>query len=122
MQNRTVGSTRLAFDNVLQGEPAIAMDKADLAEILGNLIENAARHARSRVRIGVLQNGQVFIEDDGPGIPQHLRAAVLEHGERLDRKGEGAGLGLAIVQEILEAYGRRLTLETSALGGLIGTF
>ena len=49
-------------------------------------------------------------------------AQLEERGERLDRKGGGAGLGLAIVQETLEAYGRPLTLETSALGGLIATF
>ena len=122
IQRRTIGSTRLVFENVLEGEPAIAMDKDDLAEVLGNLIENAARHARSRVRIGACQDGQVFIEDDGPGVPQLLRTAVLERGERLDRQAEGAGLGLAIVQEVLEAYDRRLTLETSALGGLIATF
>ena len=98
------------------------MDKADLADVLGNLIENAARHARSRVRVGMVNDGRCFIEDDGPGIAEDLRAAVLERGERLDRKGEGAGLGLAIVQEVLEAYGRSLTLETSDLGGLIATF
>ena len=69
-----------------------------------------------------VNDGRCFIEDDGPGIAEDLRAAVLERGDRLDRKGEGAGLGLAIVQEVLEAYGRSLTLETSDLGGLIATF
>jgi signal transduction histidine kinase len=122
MQRRTAEGSRLAFENALEGDPVIAMEKADLAEVLGNLIENAARHARSRVRVGVHSDGRCFIEDDGPGIPEDLRATVLELGNRLDRQGEGAGLGLAIVQEVLEAYGRSLTLETSDLGGLIATF
>ena len=122
MQSRAE-SRQLVFENVLEGEPILPMDKADLAEVLGNLIENAARHARSRIRIGARQDGRVFIEDDGPGIPKSLRATVMEHGERLDSKGEdGAGLGLAIVQEVLEAYDRRLILETSDLGGIMATF
>lgn len=122
MQSRTAEGKRLTFENVLEGEPVVLMDKADLAEVLGNLIENAARHARLRVRVGALQDGRVFIEDDGPGIPEASRAIVLERGERLDRKGVGAGLGLAIAQEVVEAYERRLTLGTSPLGGLIAIF
>ena len=122
MQQRTVEGRELTFETVLDSEPCVAMDKADLAEVLGNLIENAARHAQTRVRIGTLADGRVFVEDDGPGIPQALRAAVLERGKRLDERAHGAGLGLAIVQEVLEAYGRKLVLETSDLGGLVAIF
>ena len=122
MQGRTAEGSRLAFENLLKGDPVIDMDKADLAEVLGNLLENAARHARSRVRVGMLDDGRCFIEDDGPGIPEDLRAAALERGERLDRQREGTGLGLAIVQDVLEAYGRKLVLETSNAGGLVAVF
>jgi signal transduction histidine kinase len=64
----------------------------------------------------------VSIADDGPGIDEALRGAVLERGKRLDEKSGGAGLGLAIVQEVLDAYGRRLHLTASALGGLKASF
>ena len=98
------------------------MDKADIAEVLGNLLENASRYARSTVRLSVSQQGQVVIEDDGPGIPQEMRSWVMTRGGRLDQRPDGAGLGLAIVQDVLAAYDRTLVLETSELGGLRATF
>ena len=60
----------------------------------------------------------IGVEDDGAGIAPEQRAAVLARGGRLDQRGEGAGPGLAIVQDVLEAYGWTLLLETSELGGL----
>ena len=122
IQKRTAAGQRLTFEiNIAEGSE-VAMDKADLAEVLGNLLENAARHARSHVRIGAEGDGRVAIEDDGPGIPESLRVRVLERGGRLDEKPGSAGLGLAIVQEVLDAYDRRLTLGTSPMGGLSVTF
>jgi signal transduction histidine kinase len=118
IQRRSVGARSLAFETVLSGEPSVNIDKTDLAEVLGNLIENAARHARSRVRIGSRDDGLIYVEDDGQGVAEGDRAKALERGKRLDEKSDGAGLGLAIVQDVLDAYGRKLTLETSALGGL----
>lgn len=122
IQQRTGEGRKLRFETQLTSDPAVAMDKADLAEVLGNLIENAARHAKSLVRISIDGDGRVAIEDDGPGIDEALRGAVLERGKRLDEKSGGAGLGLAIVQEVLDAYGRRLHLAASALGGLKASF
>ncbi|MHC2737293.1 signal transduction histidine kinase [Bradyrhizobium liaoningense] len=96
------------------------LDRTDLAEVLGNLLENAARHATSKVRIGAdaCANPAISVEDDGPGIASAERARVLERGVRLDERGEGAGLGLAIVQDVLSAYGWQLVLTDSELGGL----
>ena len=122
IQRRSVGARSLAFETVLSGEPSVTIDKTDLAEVLGNLIENAARHARSRVRIGYRDDGLIYVEDDGPGVAEADRCKALERGKRLDEKGDGTGLGLAIVQEVLDAYGRKLTLETSELGGLRAIF
>ncbi|MEQ1714491.1 MAG: HAMP domain-containing sensor histidine kinase [Hyphomicrobium sp.] len=122
IQKRTSDGARVTFDNVCAVSSVVAMDKADLAEVLGNLIENAARHARSIVRVAALPDGRIAIDDDGPGIPPELRTQVIQRGERLDRRGEGVGLGLAIVSEVLEAYGRSLTLEASDLGGLRAVF
>ena len=95
------------------------LDRTDLAEVLGNLLENAARHAKREVRIGAdAAKPEITIEDDGPGIAPAQRSRVLERGARLDERGEGAGLGLAIVQDVLSAYGWQLALADSELGGL----
>ena len=101
------------------------IDRTDLAEVLGNLIENAARHAASRVRI-VARSGaagpEVMIEDDGKGIAPAELASALQRGVRLDERGEGAGLGLTIVQDVLDAYNWRLKLDKSELGGTQGNY
>lgn len=118
IQRRTSAGPRIDFVVEVDGEPTVAMDKADLAEVLGNLLENAGRHARSLVKVSIANDGRVAVDDDGPGVPQDARDVVIRRGKRLDEQSEGTGLGLAIVQDILEAYDRRLALETSALGGL----
>jgi signal transduction histidine kinase len=60
----------------------------------------------------------ILVEDDGPGIPEAARLAVLKRGVRLDQATAGSGLGLAIAGDVLEACGGTLALEESALGGL----
>jgi signal transduction histidine kinase len=60
----------------------------------------------------------VTIEDDGAGIAADARSRVLDTGTRLDMREGGIGLGLAIVQDVLDAYGWRLDLAKSDLGGL----
>lgn len=116
---RTPAAQRLEFKTCLAGEPSVPLDRTDLAEVLGNLLENAARHAKSQVRIGAnAANPTITVEDDGPGIAPAERARVLQRGARLDERGEGAGLGLAIVQDVLSAYGWQLSLAESELGGL----
>jgi signal transduction histidine kinase len=89
----------------------IPLDRTDLAEALGNLLENAARHAMTLVRVAAIADPlSVIVEDDGEGIPEAQIARVLERGGRLDEQGSGTGLGLAIVQDVLEAYGWRLQI------------
>jgi signal transduction histidine kinase len=121
---RTAAGERLKFDVVIDENIAVPIDRADAAEIVGNLLENAARHARSRVRVSVRQSADetaIDVEDDGPGIPPDQRPLALARGGRLDERGAGAGLGLAIVQDVLEAYGWELALDRSELGGLRAT-
>jgi signal transduction histidine kinase len=60
----------------------------------------------------------IDVEDDGPGIESEFRSAALARGGRLDERGNRTGLGLAIVQDVLDAYGWTLHLDSSALGGL----
>jgi signal transduction histidine kinase len=97
-------------------------ERQDLQEVLGNLIENACKWARRRVRISAGPTGMgqmvVVVEDDGPGLPAEQREAALERGARLDETTPGSGLGLSIVVELTRAYGGRITLADSDMGGL----
>lgn len=89
------------------------IDPDDLAELAGNLLENAARHAAGRVTVTVRREGEeiaLSVCDDGPGIPEERLAEALSRGGRLDSAGPGAGLGLAIVHDIAEAYGATVTI------------
>jgi signal transduction histidine kinase len=119
---RTPFGARIVFEPHIAADLVMPFDRADLAEVLGNVLENAARHAKSRVSIaasGGPSRLTITIEDDGPGIAEAARSRVVERGVRLDERDEGAGLGLAIVQDVLDAYGWRFELAASGrLGGL----
>ncbi len=102
-----------------------AGEKEDLEEICGNLLENALKWSRGKVRIGAslpeTADGPVFelaIEDDGPGIPEDKAREALKRGRRLDETKPGTGLGLAIVADLVKEYGGDLWLRKSQLGGL----
>jgi len=118
---RTPSGMRVVFESQITDDVLVPLDRTDLAEVLGNLLENAARHAAHRVRIGAGSGPSIVIEDDGAGIVPAQWPRVLERGGRLDERGDGAGLGLAIVQDVLNAYGWRLDLGISELGGLKAT-
>lgn len=119
---RAPSGTRVLFEQRIMDKLFLPIDRTDLAEVLGNILENAARHAKSRVRITARAASMIVIEDDGPGVSEEARTRVLERGIRLDQRKDGAGLGLAIVQDVLEAYGWRFVLGTSHdLGGLQAT-
>jgi signal transduction histidine kinase len=120
--SRTPEGAQVRFENLVADDLCVPLDRTDLAEVLGNLIENAARHAAGCVRITTDDNRpSLVVEDDGEGIePTHL-SRVLERGARLDERGGAAGLGLAIVQDVLDAYEWGLELSKSELGGLKAT-
>lgn len=122
---RAPAGARVSFEQHVPDDLSIPMDRTDLAEVLGNVLDNAAQHAIARVRI-TARNGPtgaaIVIEDDGKGIAPEAQASVVERGVRLDERADGAGLGLAIVQDVLEVYGWRLALgKSEALGGLQAT-
>ena len=97
------------------------MDMADLAEALGNILDNARKWARSRVRIGaeVFEDSvAIRIEDDGPGIALQACQLIVERGVHAGDSESETGLGLAIARETVEAYGGVLRLEESRMGGL----
>ncbi|VAW15953.1 Sensor protein PhoQ [hydrothermal vent metagenome] len=128
---RTPGGEHIDFELRLEAGLTARIEHDDLNEILGNLLENAVRHARGKVRLVAARAGAgvgLDIEDDGPGIASaHLKAAT-DRGKRLDSssvgagQGSGAGLGLAIVCDVLDHYGQNLTLNRSDLGGLKASF
>ncbi len=101
----------------------IALDREDLLEILGTLLDNACKWAAQQVRCSLgpaddEKGLRLIVEDDGPGCDDAELARIARRGERLDEQVDGHGLGLAIAREIAESYGGTLQLGRSAdLGG-----
>ena len=102
----------------------VRVERQDLDEMLGNLVENAAKYGGGRVFVTVEPKPatvDIVVEDDGPGIPEERRGELFARGARLDTTGKpGTGLGLAIVRDVAEIYGGSIKLEESEdLGGLL---
>lgn len=100
---------------------SVMMDAQDLDEVAGNLVDNAARHARSRVTIAAVAEGRhirLNVVDDGPGIAEADRIRATQAGTRLDERGDGHGFGLAIARELAELHGGTLMLDEAPGGGL----
>jgi signal transduction histidine kinase len=101
----------------------VRVERQDLDEMVGNLVENAAKYGNGRVFITVERHPEtvdVVVEDDGNGIPEKEREALFARGARLDTGKPGTGLGLAIVRDVAGIYGGRVSLQESEdLGGLL---
>ena len=101
----------------------VIIDKNDLTEMLGNILENAVKWAASQVAITVAMPGaaragvSLRITDDGPGFPDNAGVYLGERGVRFDESASGSGLGLAIVRDIAESYGIDLAFANGSLGG-----
>jgi two-component system sensor histidine kinase TctE len=96
-------------------------DRFLLRDLADNLIDNAIRYTPRGGRVTVAcaadtAGGVLTVEDNGPGIPPALRAAVFSRFVRLDKHSAGTGLGLAIVRDIAAAHGAQVTIETAAGG------
>ena len=104
-------------------DAVVRVERQDLDELLGNLIENAAKYGNGRVFVtvgGDEECVEIEVEDDGAGIPEAQRSAIFDRGARLDTEKPGTGLGLAIVRDVAEIYGGSIKLEESEdLGGLL---
>ena len=111
----------VTIDLQLSPGHAARVEREDLDEMLGNILDNACKWATSRVSVSSrLDNDRVeiLVEDDGPGIADALREEVLRRGVRADEASPGTGLGLAIVRDLAELYGGTIALQRAHLGGL----
>lgn len=104
-------------------------EKEDFDELMGNLMDNAAKWAASKVSVTVVRKEKglrrpmmdITISDDGVGVPADKRDSLFDRGKRLDEQVPGTGLGLAIVRDIADMYGGNVKLGAAALGGLSAT-
>lgn len=121
---------RTRFDLDGSKDAVVAVERQDLDEMLGNLIENAAKYGGGSVFVTVCAKSiegreqpgwcEVWVEDDGMGIPEEERTRIFDRGARLDTGKPGTGLGLAIVRDVAEIYGGTVELgESEDLGGLL---
>ncbi|MEM6711458.1 MAG: sensor histidine kinase [Pseudomonadota bacterium] len=118
----------LRFEITVNEQFYVRTERGDLEEMLGNLLENACRYARSTVRLSATNDApiagqmspvlRIDVDDDGTGLSDAQIQTVLQRGRRLDESEPGSGLGLSIVLEMAELYGGALSLNRSDLGGL----
>jgi len=111
----------LAIDVRVPVELSGRVQREDLDEMIGNLLDNGCKWARTCVVVDANRSAnvvEVVIDDDGNGLASEMREAVLQRGVRADEASPGSGLGLAIVRDLAEAYGGSIAVEASPLGGL----
>ncbi len=96
--------------------------EGDIMEILGNMIENAFKYGKSKVKISAKPDNDqltIRIEDDGPGVPVTLRGEILKRGARADTSAPGQGIGLAVATEIISGYDGGIDIHESDIGGAL---
>jgi signal transduction histidine kinase len=114
---KTTENDALLWHSNIPADAQIAMEPGDLTELVGNILDNARKWAKSQIYVSWL-DGVLTIEDDGLGVPDDQLAAIQQRGVRLDEKVSGTGLGLGIVRDLVEVYSFDLKLGRSGLGGL----
>ena len=122
---KVYGRKDLSIELVVEVESQFIGDRGDFVEMLGNLLDNACKWCKSRVRLTTSVDGQTFsrerlklvIEDDGPGISEDDRRRIGHRGVRTDESVPGHGIGLSMVFETIEMYGGSFAVDSSPLGG-----
>lgn len=124
---KVYGERNIEFHGRISADLRFRGEKQDLQEIIGNLLDNAGKWASNRVELSAAAlpesadsraSIELFIDDDGPGLPEGSRQEALARGKRLDETKPGSGLGLAIVADLVAGHGGEIALEESPLGGL----
>jgi signal transduction histidine kinase len=111
----------VTIDVQVRPDHVVRVQREDLDEIVGNLLDNACKWAASRIVISSELSDSfvsLIVDDDGPGLPETMRQVVLQRGVRVDEAAPGTGLGLSIVRELAELYGGSIALDRSSQGGL----
>jgi signal transduction histidine kinase len=119
--HRLYAERGIAIEVRVPPDLSVRVQREDLDEMIGNLLDNACKWGRAHVNIGAQQAGpvvEITVDDDGSGLADDMREAVLQRGVRADEAAPGSGLGLAIVRDIAEVYGGSISLEASPLGGV----
>jgi len=114
----------LAIEAQIPATAFVRVQREDLDEMLGNLLDNACKWARSRIVVSLREEAgavHIVVDDDGAGVPDDRRADVLRRGVRADQTAQGSGFGLAIVRDLADLYGGTISLTTSLLGGTRAT-
>jgi len=106
----------ITFEIEVPPEASVPIEQADLTELLGNLLDNARKWARTTVRLS-LEGRVLRIEDDGLGVAEEELRRLGERGQRLDETKPGSGLGLSIVEDIADLYGFTIVYGRSGMGG-----
>lgn len=118
---RTPAGEGKAFELILADGFSVSMARDDLADVLGNLLENAFRAARSRVVLrgtDTSEGKSITIEDDGESLDPAALERLTSRGAQAANNAGSAGIGLSIVAEIMSFYDGRLEFALSAMGGL----
>jgi two-component system sensor histidine kinase PhoQ len=122
---KVYGNKDMTFETAIPANAQFIGDRNDVTELLGNVLDNACKWSKSRVRVAAEVDGwadsrralTIVVEDDGPGIAAEDRAKVLKRGGRADESTPGHGIGLSMVHETVELYGGSLEIDASELGG-----
>lgn len=112
---------QILIDQDVDPQAVFKGDESDLTEILGNVLDNACKAAKSQVLLTVKTTENVLIitvEDDGKGVSAEQQTQIFERGIRADSYQHGHGIGLAIVRDLIDSYNGQLSVSTSeTLGG-----
>jgi signal transduction histidine kinase len=120
--SRIYSERNITFSVDCPGDAKFRGEKQDLQEMVGNLLDNACKWAKSKVTISVeagsAKHLTVHVDDDGPGLPPSELEAVIKRGKRLDETKPGSGLGLSIVADLSEMYYGSFVLQPAPTGGV----
>lgn len=114
---RLPDGNKIKWLNSVPVDTVVPIERNDLLELLGNLLDNARKFAKSQAQISFI-DGSIVVEDDGPGVADAELSSIRQRGRRLDENRKGFGLGLAIVEDIADLYEFELSYGRSTLGGL----
>jgi len=117
--SKVYAARKLAFDLRVPASLKVRADEGDLYELVGNLLDNACKWAKSRIALSIEEAPRrltLTVDDDGPGFPEDVES-LATRGVRADSQVPGQGIGLSTIAELLKAYNGTMQLARSPLGG-----